>query len=169
MSTMTYEEYRQKRQAEVNALPIFYAFSNEQLQEGMQKRWSETGRKGRCPLVKNGKDWLYSFGGGGFYFKFDAETVHDFISKPDPINELMKDPDFAYSAFYYEMGNHEYHINTYQGNWDVISCFANVEFCDDDWNLENYFKQLNWTDETKEAYKKARAAFLKAARENDWY
>lgn len=167
--SITYTEYKQQRQAEFNALPIFYAFSNDQLQEGMKKRWREAGRKGRCPLVKNAKKWIWAFGGGGYYFKFDAEEIRSFVTEPDPIVELLKDPEFAYSAFYYEMGNHEYHINNYQGNWDVISCFAKVKYCDDDWNLENYFRQLDWPEETKEAYKKARADFLKAARENDWY
>ena len=164
--SITYEEYKTQRQAEFNALPIFFAFSNEQLQEGMKKHWR---KPGKCPDVKNAGKYLYKFGGGGFYFKEDTETIKAFLNSPDPIDELLKDPEFAYSAFYYEMGNHEYHINNYQGNWDVISCFANVKYHDDDWNLENYFSQVDWSDETKNAYKKARAQFLKDARDNDWY
>lgn len=166
---ITYQEYKKQRQAEFDALPVFFAFSVDQLQEGMQKRWKELGKKGRCPLVKNASKYIYAFGGGGYYFKEDLDIIQDYLNKPDPIDDLLKDPEFAFSAFYYEMGNHEYHINNYQGNWDVITCFAPVDFCDDDWNLDNYFKQLNWSDETKSAYKKAREKFLKDARDNDWY
>lgn len=167
--TMTYKEYKDQRQAEFNALPIFWGFSNEQLQESMRKRWKAAGRKGRCPKVENAGKWLYSIGSGGYYFKFDAEPIRKYVNTPDPIDELLKDVDFAYSAFYYEMENHEYHINNYQGNWDVISCFANVDYRNDDYNVDGYFKQTNWTEETKAAYVKARSDFLKAAADNDWY
>lgn len=169
MATMTYKQYKESEQKKFNDLPIFYAFSNEQLQQGMEKRWRELGKKGRCPLAENASKYIYSFGAGGFYFKEDAPAIHAWLKRDDPLDELLKDPDFAYSAFYYEMGNHEYHINEYQGNWDVISCFANVDYCQDDWNVESYFKQLDWTDKTKEAYRKARRQFLHDANENDWY
>ena len=35
---MTYEEYKTKRQKEFNELPIFYAFSDKQFIEQMEKR-----------------------------------------------------------------------------------------------------------------------------------
>lgn len=35
---MNYKEYREKRQAEYNALPIFYAFGDEQFKEALRER-----------------------------------------------------------------------------------------------------------------------------------
>lgn len=162
--SITYQEYKKQRQEGFNSLPVFFAFSKEQLQEGMKKHWT---KKGKCPSVENAGKYLYKFGGGGFYYKYDAEKIHAYVDAPDPLDELMKDPEFAYSAFYYEMGNHEYHIN-WQGNYDVFSCFANVEYCDSE-AVSDYMKQVDWSGEVKEAFYKARRDFLKAADENDWY
>ena len=39
----------------------------------------------------------------------------------------MKDAEFAIGAFVYEMQNHEYAINRYQGDYDVLSCFCDNE------------------------------------------
>lgn len=168
MSEITYQQYRQyreQRQSEFNALPIFYAFNNEQLERGMKTHWD---KPGRCPMVKNAKKYLFSIGAGGFYFKHHSEIIRDWLTKPDPIDELLKDPKFAEDAFYYEMENHEYHINYYQGNWDVLSCFGNVEYRDDD-SYEEYFKELGFEEQTKEAYRKARKRFLHDADKYDWY
>ena len=161
----SYEEYKQKRQEEFNSLPIFFAFGKDQFREQMGKRG----------LTENDTDKIYSFGSCGFYLKKDADVIHDFINKPDELPELMKDPDFAFSAFYYEMGNHEYHIN-WQADWDVCNCFAtdiDLKYQGDDLygedEREKYFDQLKWDEKTRNAYRRARAKFLKDADENDWY
>lgn len=156
---MTYTEYRNNRQREFNKLPIFYAFSNEQFNEAMKER-------GLNPETDKKK--LYRLGdSGGFYLKSDAEKVENFF-KRNSLNELMKDYEFAKDAFYYEMCNHEYGINYYQGNWDVISCFWNVEYDDsDDFNL--YFDTLKTDEIIRKAYKDARKKYYHDADANDWF
>lgn len=152
---MNYKEYRDQRQSEFNSIPMFFAFSNEQFDMGMEKLG-----------IKNIKD-VRSIGGGGYIHKDTIPMLIEF-NKSDRIDELMKDPEFAEDAIYYEMGNHEYHINHYQGNWDVCSCFGDVEYNELD-DPDEYFRQLGWEPQTIEAYERARKRFLKAADENDWY
>lgn len=104
---MTYKEYRDKRQAEFNKLPIFYAFSNKQLEEELRKRGYETLEEGCKEIYKLGST-------GGFYLKKDANIIREYCSKDRDaeLREMMKaNHDFAKDAFVYEMLNHEYPIN----------------------------------------------------------
>lgn len=155
---MTYEEYKTKRQKEFNELPIFYAFSDKQFTEQMEKRG----------LTIADTDKIYRLGDtAGFYLKSDAQIIQDYFNKPDELEELLKDYDFAFGAFYYEMGNHEYHIN-WQADYDVCSCFGHVKFSET-YDLVDYWNQLNFTETTRKAYKDARAKFYKDADEKGWY
>lgn len=155
---MTYQEYKEKAQSRFNALPIKYAFGQDQFKR-MMESWG---------LTENDTDKIYSIGCGGFFLRSDAEIIHEYFAEPDELPELMKDYDFAFDAIYYEMGNHEYHINNYQGNWDVCSCFGDVEY--NDWDdEEKYFDQLDWSETTRKAYRDAKSKFLYDAAENDWY
>ncbi len=162
---MTYQEYRKQRQEQVNALPIFWAFSNEQFLNAMRERGYRP-RKDTEPSYY--ADEVCSIGGGGYFLKKDKDVIVDFFNQPDPLDEMMKDPAFAEDAFMYEMGNHEYHINYFQGNWDVCSCFGNVKYNDAD-DYEEYFNQLGWEPQTRQAYLTARRKFLKKASDNGWY
>lgn len=158
---MTYQEYRKKTSDEMNALPIFWAFSNEQFMEEMKKRTNATTIEGAAKLV-------YRFGNGGFYLKKDAEVIREYFNREDELPSLMKDYDFAFDAIYYEMANHEYHIN-WQADWDVCSCFGKVEYTDESDELEKYFNELGWGETTRKAYIDARKKFYKDADENEWY
>lgn len=150
---MTYQEFRKKQQEEFNALPLFFAFSDEQFKKAMEERG----------LTENDTDKIYRFGSNSFYLRSDADKIRDFINKPDELPELMKDREFAISAFRYEMDNHEYAINYYQGDWDVISCFTRkrLEFSDDK-NYKDYLYEAGLEDLIPE-YQIAREAHLKAA------
>lgn len=155
---MTYKEYKKARQDEFNNLPIFFAFSNEQFKRAMEERG----------LTENDVDKIYRFGDtGGFFLKKDADVIRNFMNKPDKLNEYMKDPEFAESAFYYEMGNHEYHIN-WQGDWDVCSCFGDCEYLDDKTYVD-YLTELGYTQEIINAFKLAKKRFHSDCIENDWY
>ena len=44
---------------------------------------------------------LYKLPDGGFYLKKDHEKIKAFFEQPDQLPELMKNFDFAESAFYY--------------------------------------------------------------------
>lgn len=155
---MTYKEYKKARQDEFNNLPIFFAFSNEQFKKAMEERG----------LTENDVDKIYRFGDtGGFYLKKDSDVIRNFMNKPNKLNEYMKDPEFAESAFYYEMGNHEYHIN-WQGDWDVCSCFGDCEYSDDKTYVD-YLTELGYTQEIINAFKLAKKRFHSDCIKNDWY
>jgi hypothetical protein len=157
---MTYQEYRQKSQAEFNALPIFFAFSNQQFKEQMEARG----------LTENDTDKIYRFGNtGGFYLRSDAQVIHDYFDKQKTdhtLEDLMQDHDFAVSAFRYEMDNHEYAINHYQGDWEVVGCFTKkeLEFSDDK-NYKDYMYEAGLEDLIP-WYQEARREHMKAA--EDW-
>jgi hypothetical protein len=117
----TYKAWREARQAEFNALPIFWAFSNEQLEKALAARGFKLEEAGRV---------LYRFGNGGFYLKTDHEKIKEFMEKDSAgeLRELMEsDEQFAREAFEYEMWNHEFAIN-WQGDYDVCECFCPCEY-----------------------------------------
>lgn len=159
---MTYKEYREKEQAEFNALPIFWAFGKEQFREAMEARG----------LTENDTDQVYALHSGGYYLKKDAEVIAIYMlgaqERHDRFVELMNsDEEFAESAFYYEMQNHEYHIN-WQGDWDVTNCFGTCEYAEGANGLY-YLKKMGYGPAALRAYQRARAHFLNDAQENDWY
>ena len=160
---MTYQEYRENRQARFNALPIFFAFGADQFRRAMEERG----------LTENDTDQLYSLGGGGYYLKKDADEIRAFYNEPDRLQDLMKEFDFAEGAFFYEMCNHEYGIN-YQRFWDVCSCFTDKDlpFLDDDlWgeSVDKYAEIIGWSDDTKRAYRAAERRYYRTAEEKEWY
>lgn len=113
-----------------------------------------------------------------FYIGGDKEKDADFIKHHVELHlELMKRKeemknsyDYWRGAFYYEMGNHEYHINTYQGDWDTLSVFGKIEWHgNEDNELEQYFDELGFNEMQRQAYFDARKAFLKDADEKGWY
>lgn len=76
--------------------------------------------------------------------------------------EMESSFDYWKQAFKYEMANHEYIINTYQGNWDVLSCFGNIEYNHDD-DPEDYMNQLKFNDTQRKAWVAARREYMKEA------
>jgi hypothetical protein len=156
---MTYAEFRKADEERVNNLPVFFAFSKERFREEMEKRG----------LTENDTDKIYSLGAGGYYLKSDREIVMKYFADRCKLSMYMADYDFAYEAFYYEMGNHEYHINYYQGDYDVCSCFGNPEWAGEEADGPYYLKQMEYGEETIRAYKDARRQFLKDADEKGWY
>ena len=154
---MTYKEYREKSQKEFNELPIFWAFSNDQFKKAMEERG----------LTVNDTDKIYRLGSGGFYLKKDAQIIRDYMNKPDELPELMKDSAFAQDAFYYEMANHEYHIN-WQADWDVCNCFGKCKYGEEK-SGSDYLKEMGYGQQVIDDYYLARRKFLKDADENDWY
>ncbi|MBU5669480.1 hypothetical protein KQI68_06465 [Peptoniphilus sp. MSJ-1] len=148
----TYQEYKKIKNEQWNKLPVFYGYSMEQIKEQMKQRNIDS------------FDKITRIYAGTYCLKEDVDLIHNFLAN-DELDDLMKDFDFAKDAFYYEMGNHEYEINTYQGNYDVLSCFFDVEYEDDDYDYSLYFKQLNLNDSTKNAYRAARIEYL---RNREW-
>lgn len=154
---MTYAEYKNARQGEFDALPIFWASSNKQFEEAMQERG----------LTVNDTDKVFSLGHGGFALKRDKDVILAFLNKKDPITDLMKDPVFAFDAFYDEMCNHEFCINT-QGSWDVCSCFGVCEYSEDKGGAE-YLSEMGYGDDTINAYCATKAQYFRDAEGKGWY
>ena len=156
---MTYQEWKEKNQKEFNDLPIFFAFDREQFKRAMEERG----------LTENDTDKIYRLGdSGGYYLRTDSHIIKAYFEKDgDDLRELMKDHDFAVSAFRYEMDNHEYAINYYQGDWEVVGCFSKkpLEYGDDK-NYKDYLYEAGLEDLIPE-YQKARASHYKAA--EDWF
>lgn len=144
---MKYTDYSRMKQEEFNALPIFWAFSTDQLEEKLLERGYTLGDAGRV---------LYRFGNGGFYLKKDSAIVKAYFEK-DWVAELRErmeaDHEFAREAFEYEMWNHEYPIN-WQGDWDVCSCFGNVEYDDGKYG-DDYLRELGYSEELIRIYEQA--------------
>lgn len=155
---MTYQEYKERKQSEFDNLPIFYAFSDEQFKVQMEKRG----------LTVDDTDKIYSIGFGGYYLRSDAGKIREWMNKPDELEQLMSDPEFAESAFYYEMGNHEYHINHYQGDWDVCSCFGKCEY-EQGKTYRDYLKENGYSDSVIKSFERAKSRFWNDAVENDWF
>lgn len=89
---MDYREFKERKQKEFNELPLMFAFSNEQFEEGKKKLNVEKDQE------------LYSIGGGGFIKKVDAHLLDEMIDRHNKeYEELMQNDEFAYSAFYYEL------------------------------------------------------------------
>ena len=148
---MTYAEYRKEEQEKADKLPLFFAFTNQQFKEQMEKRG----------LTENDTDKIYRLGDtGGFYLKSDAEIIRAHFSNKR-LDDLMKDEAFAVEAFEYEMDNHEYAINYYQGDYDVLSCFIKCDW-DDDKDYTDYLTEAG-KPEMIPWYKTARARHMKRA------
>ena len=96
-----YNNLKQRHQKEFNEFPMFYAFSNEQFNEGMKK----------IGLDPSETNLVYKTSIGGFYRKTDSHRLKKIIDNHiKEMAEAMEDDDFAYEAINYELGNHEYCI-----------------------------------------------------------
>ncbi len=96
---MTYEELREKHQAETNAFPLAAAFNDKQLEEAMKR------------LDVKSTDELLHVGGGTLIRKTDRQRLHDMLDRHErELKEAMQDNKFLKEAFIYELGNHEYCI-----------------------------------------------------------
>jgi len=100
----SYLEMKQRHQREVNDLPLFFAFSNEQFNESLQQ----------MGLTSKDTDQLRSLGiGGGFYHKDNADKIHGTFQRHEnerneAIESDKKGNGYIYEMFLYELNNHEY-------------------------------------------------------------
>lgn len=158
MEKMTYPQYLTEQQKSFDELPLFFAFSNEQLYAEMEKRGLQ--RTELSQIVRLSSS-------GAFALKSDLPAIKAWLNREEtPLETLMQDPDFAESAFYYEMCNHEYGIN-WQGAWDVCQCFGDPKYSEEKTGPD-YLRDLGYGEETINAYRRAEKRYYHDANENDW-
>ena len=96
----TYQEQKARHHKEFGAFDgIFFAFSNEQMAEGIRKHnVSETNK-------------IVNIGAGGFVLKNRLQEFKDLIARHDAERaQLRKDEKELIAAIVYELQNHEYCI-----------------------------------------------------------
>lgn len=101
-----YKELHDRHQAEINAFPFGFAFSQEQFDKMMVERFN---------LEPTDIDKIYSIGGGGYIRKEDHQAMCDMIErhakeKKDAIAADLTGEGYIYDMFVYELANHEYMI-----------------------------------------------------------
>ena len=154
---MTYSKWQDYMRKKTDELPVFFAFSKDQFRREMEKRG----------LTENDTDRICRFGGFGFYLKEDSQAIADWINDSCMLKTYMKDPAFAEDAFYYEMCNHEYGINS-QGEWDVCQCFGECEYGYGK-NAADYLTEIGFGADIIHAYKKAEHRYYQDAIEQEWF
>jgi len=96
----TYSELRRENQAKIDALPIKWAFSDEQFERAM----AELG------LTVADTDKVCTIGFcGGFCRKDDAERIRQtFAETEQALEKALEDDEFCTDAIEFELANHEY-------------------------------------------------------------
>lgn len=101
-----YLELKERHQAELNAFPMFFAFSEKQFAEGMAK----------LGLSENDTGKIYRLGTtGGFIRKSDSKDLSSLMKRhnkemQDAIDADTTGKGFIFDMFLYELENHEYCI-----------------------------------------------------------
>lgn len=101
----TYQELKKRQHKEISNFPFIFAFSDKQLEEGMNK----------VGLTIKDTDQLLSLGSGSFVLKKDKEALDNLFKKQrqemsDAIKNDLDGNGFIFEMFQYELDNHEYCI-----------------------------------------------------------
>lgn len=116
---MKYRNINDEIQRRYNEFPMKFAFSENQLQEGL----AELGCKDRSEVV--------SIGAGGFIRKSDVDAYDQMVTECYNLKKelINTDDEFVLSMFEYELANHEYCI-TYNYEDTLRACgllFEDIE------------------------------------------
>ena len=153
--TETYEQMTKRHQERVNALPMYWAFSEQQWQE-LLKKLGLTEEQAKEQLVQ------YK---GAIVRECDIAECQATFNEINIETEIAyKDPEFFKDACLYEMRNHEYGIN-WQADWDVLTGLGFQVRYSDGKELD----EAPLTAEQKQAYLAAKAEYYKLAEENEWF
>lgn len=161
--TKPYTDLKARQQREFDAFSdqwCFYAFSNQQLEEGLSRL---------KPKLSEGEK-VVRFGAGCFCAKSKVSELSAMSKRfHDELRDAMGDRAFARGAFLYEMNNHEYGIN-WQADWDVCNCFAPEELeYGDEKTFRDYLLAAGYGTETLFDYRDARREHFRIAEEEGWY
>lgn len=130
-----YSELISKHRKEFNSLPLAFAFSDKQFEEGMKK----------FGLQPHEVDKVVSIGAGGFMLKSDKHKYVEMINKHEEetqsaINNSETGEQFIFDMFNYELANHEY-IITYEIDDAIRALGLTVEEIEADERLSNGLKK----------------------------
>lgn len=111
---MTYDELRRANQARINALPIKFAFSDEQFDRAMKE----------ICLFPDQVDQIRGIGfGGGFCHVKDYDRImRAFDEVGAAMTKAMEDDEFFIQAVASELANHEYIIT-----WDPTDALGALD------------------------------------------
>lgn len=126
-----YAEMKKRHQEEVNALPMYWAFTEERFDEIMKE----------LGLTKNDTDKLCRAPGGGFCLASDAQMIADTLIRHRKELEAAIEDDatgdgFVKDMFMYELRNHEY-TYTCEVEGTVESCGFTMEQVENDERLRH--------------------------------
>lgn len=126
--TNLYLQFKNNKQEKINNFNIMYAFDKQQFENGLER------------LGVNSNE-VVSIGGGGYIRKSDIQAFKEmFEDFKNEHNENMKNDDYVYHMFKYEMANNEY-IMTYN-DYEVLStCDIEKELFMTDKRLQSIFTQ----------------------------
>ena len=101
-----YEQMKARHQKEIDALPMYFAFGQNQFEELMKKLGFENEEE----FTKS----VFTIGAGSIILKKDRDAVlNTFLNHDKEMIEAFENDEFLQSAFEYELANHEY-IITYE-------------------------------------------------------
>jgi len=93
---MGYVEQKQKHMSEINAFPMFFAFTEQDLEEGLGKLNAKPSE-------------VYSIPFGGFIRKTDKLSFFNLLQRHDQeMKKSFEDDNFLIDAIEYELSNHEF-------------------------------------------------------------
>lgn len=96
-----YSELKDRHSKLINDFPMFFAFTEKQLHEGMKKLGLEITQK----------DQLLSIGMGCYIKKVDEKACDDLYDNMElELKNAMENDEFLFDAIKYELANHEYCI-----------------------------------------------------------
>lgn len=135
----TYTQFKSRKEKDFNSIPLGFAFGKDQFLKMLEKMGL---------TEENCKDNLYSIGSGGYIKKSDNNLLKEFDAKyKKEWEEKLKDEQFMYEAFKYELANHEFCI-TYDYE-DTLDCLDITE------------EELSENPMLMRALKKAKEDYLK--------
>ncbi|MCH4334956.1 DUF7659 family protein [Staphylococcus haemolyticus] len=126
-----YVEFEKRKQEKINNFDMFFAFDNKQLENGLEK-------------LNVNKNEIVSIGMNGFIRKSDAQKFKNMLNNfKEEHTKNMKNDDYVYHMFKYEMANHEY-IITYDDKEILEVCNINEnQFIEDERMKSIYVKAKN--------------------------
>lgn len=94
-----YKQLKDQLQKQYDALPIKYAFSEMQFKNILKEFETEAGGRVRLLHIDH----------GAYILAQDEKLIDEFLERSDrELSEAMKDDEFLYDAFNYELANHEF-------------------------------------------------------------